>query len=527
MWRRVARAEDGRVTEIMTGPQMSPLEILALLGAVALVVARWLPAAARPPVTVAAGSAVVLCAAVLGVAGLRWQMLPVLAGAALALPFAFSPLVRRRRGARPAGRARWWVALPGSAVCLALTAAGPGAAWAFPVPVFPGPTGRFAVGSRVVQWTDVDRPEAAAVDAGDRRVVVVQLWYPAEGGPAGAPRARYLGRTEQEARTVSGALARYAGLPGFLVDGVPRARSHALPGAVPAGGGARFPVVLFSPGLGGVRTQNTVWAEELASHGYVVAALDHPYDSAVVVLADGRTIGTGLAATGDDAEDERRAVETTRIRAADLGFVLTRLERLDRGEGGDPLAGRLDTAGAAVAGHSLGGAAALQAARQDGRFTAVIDLDGYPRDPDPAPLRRPVLALTQAVGPATDPRYLPRLAEVLGRATATGYRLTIPGAAHLTFTDAPLYLPPVPSMVGSLGRTRGPRVVAAATLAFLDATVRRRPGDLAAALSAYGDLTVHHPVAALSAYGDLTVHRPGAALSAYGDLTVHRSGAGG
>ena len=47
-------------------------------------------------------------------------------------------------------------------------------------------------------------------------------------------------------------------------------------------------MVLFSPGLAGVRSQNTAWAQELASHGYVVVALDHPYDSAAVVLADGR-----------------------------------------------------------------------------------------------------------------------------------------------------------------------------------------------------------------------------------------------
>jgi hypothetical protein len=48
-------------------------------------------------------------------------------------------------------------------------------------------------------------------------------------------------------------------------------------------------------------------------------------------------------------------------------------------------------------------------------------------------------------------------------------------------------------MVGSLGRTGSPHVVAATTLAFLDATLRHAPGDPAAALSAYGDLSVHRP----------------------------------
>ncbi|MBV2154884.1 dienelactone hydrolase family protein [Kitasatospora sp. SUK 42] len=492
MWRRMPGAEYGRVTEIIAGLSMSPLEILALLGAVALVVARWLPPAARPRVTIVAGAVLLLSAIVLSVAGIRWQMLPVLAGAASTVPFALSPLLRRRTG-RPAWRARWWLALPGSVACVGLIATGPVAAWAFPVPVFPEPSGGFAVGTRVVQWTDPHRPETFTADPDDLRTVVVQLWYPAQQSPAGTRRAQYLGRTEHEARTVSEALARGVGLPGFLVDGVPRAHTRSVFGAPVAGGGERFPVVLFSPGSGGVRTQNTAWAEELASHGYVVAALDHPYDSAAVVLDDGRTITTETASTGDPGKDDELAAGWTAVRAADLSFVLTQLDALGRGEIAGPLTGRLDTGRVAVTGHSMGGAAALQAARQDRRFDAVIDLDGYPHGPTSPSLGRPTLALTQAITPGTDPRYLPRLTEALKSSTATSYRLTIPGAAHLTFMDGPLYLPPVPSIVGSLGRTESPRVVAAATLAFLDATLRAKPGDLAGVLPAYGTLSVHHP----------------------------------
>ncbi|MFJ9519851.1 alpha/beta hydrolase family protein [Kitasatospora sp. NPDC101801] len=492
MRQRRPGADDGRVTEIITGLYMSPLEILALLGAVALVAARWLPSVLRPRVTIAAAAILAPSAIVLSVAGIRWQLLPVLAGAALALPFALSPLLRRRTG-RTAWRARWWLALPGSLACVGLIATGPVAAWAFPVPEFPEPSGEFAVGTRVVQWTDPLRPESFTADPDDRRTVVVQLWYPAQKSPAGTQRAQYLGRTEQEAQTVSAALADAVGLPGFLVDGVPRARSRSVFDAPVAGGGERFPIVLFSPGSGGVRTQNTAWAEELAAHGYLVAALDHPYDSAAVVLDDGRTVRGETSSSGDRDTDEELAAGWTAVRAADLGFVLTQLDRLDRGETADPLTGRLDTSRVAATGHSTGGAAALQAARQDGRFGAVIDLDGYPHGPTSPALGRPALALTQAVTPDTDPRYLPRLTEALELSTATSYRLTIPGAAHLTFMDGPLYLPPVPSIVGSLGRTESLHVVAATTLAFLDATLRDRPGDLAGVLSAYGELSVHHP----------------------------------
>ncbi|QNP75173.1 alpha/beta fold hydrolase [Streptomyces roseirectus] len=497
MRHRVRRFEDVGVTETIAGLLMSPPEFFAVLGAVALVVARWLPPAARRHVTIAAGTAFVLSVIVLGVVGIRWQVAPVLVGGGVALPFAVSPLLRalRRRPGRRAWRARWWLALPGSVACLGLIAAGPVAAWAFPVPVFPEPSGPFAVGTRVVQWTDPNRPETFTADPDDRRTVVVQLWYPARKSPPGVRRAQYLGRTRQEARTVSAALADAVGLPGFLTDGLPQARTHAVVDAPVAGGDERFPVVLFSPGAGGVRTQNTAWAEELAGHGYVVAALDHPYDSAAVVLDDGRTVHAVTASTGDRDADDALAADWTAVRAADLGFVLTRLEDLNRGAsiGNDSLAGRLDTGRAAVTGHSMGGAAALQAARKDPRFTAVIDLDGYPHGAVSPALRQPVLALTQAITPNTDPRYLPRLTRALASNTTTSYRLTLPGAAHLTFMDGPLYLPPVPSIVGSLGRTGSVRAVAAPTLAFLDATLRHTPGDLADTLSPYGTLSVHRP----------------------------------
>ncbi|MCE0446892.1 hypothetical protein LT493_27005 [Streptomyces tricolor] len=57
--------------------------------------------------------------------------------------------------------------------------------------------------------------------------------------------------------------------------------------------------------------------------------------------------------------------------------------------------------------HSIGGGSALQAARQDRRSDAVIDLDGYPYDPTSRSLHQPALALTQAITPDTDPRTYP------------------------------------------------------------------------------------------------------------------------
>ena len=80
---------------------------------------------------------------------------------------------------------------------------------------------------------------------------------------------------------------------------------------------------------------------------------------------------------------------------------------------------------------------------------------------------------------------------MLERGTATNYLLTVPGSAHLTFTDAPLYLPPVPAVAGSLGRDRSVRTTTETCAAFLDATLRGRSVDLPAVLARHGDLRVH------------------------------------
>ncbi|MFF0502015.1 hypothetical protein ACFYUH_00205 [Streptomyces fimicarius] len=51
----------------------------------------------------------------------------------------------------------------------------------------------------------------------------------------------------------------------------------------------------------------------------------------------------------------------------------------------------------------------------------------------------------------------------------------------------------MPGLIGSPGRAEGPRITAGATRSFLDATLRGTAVDLPAALSPYGEVTVHRP----------------------------------
>jgi predicted dienelactone hydrolase len=448
-----------------------PAECVAILAALAMAVVRWLPEQSRRPVAVGAMVVAVVAVVAMVVTDVRWQLVPVLVAMLLALPAVLPTIFPGRK------RMPRWLAVPGTVVVVGLVVVAPVSAWALPVPAFPDPTGRYAVGTTVLQWTDADRPETATPARDDRRTVVAQLWYPA--ASEDGEHAPYFGRTPDEARTVAEGLSRYVGLPGFVLDSLALARTAAILDADPLGG--QRPVVFFSPGLGGVRGQNTTWAIDLASRGYLVVGLDHPYDSAAVVLTDGTVVDTLVTATGDDEQDRRNATNWTTVRAEDLSFALTSLEN---SAFGDLLAhDRI-----AVTGHSLGGGAALMAARMDHRFSAVIDLDGYPHDPSPQPFPQPALIVNHPLLPGESTGFLAKADRVLGLSGTGGYRVEVPGSSHFTFTDAPIWLPPVPSVVGTQSRYEGPALTTDLTTTFLDHVWRGEQG-LRTALSPYG--TVH------------------------------------
>ena len=406
-----------------------------------------------------AGAVATLAAASIAVTaeGRRWQLLPALAAALVAgvtslLPVPASPTSRPRRIVRA-------IAHLDGLVLVTLTAV---LAWAFPVVRFPVPDGPSAVGTVTIELGTAARP------------LVVQLWYPADATDR-SPRALYLGRSPEEADAVARGMSEGFGVPAFVLAGIADGRTQART-AARMGGYGRRPVVLFSPGSSSVRMQNTAWAADLASHGYVVAGVDHPYDSTVVVLADGRVLETRIQATGDDDVDEAVANRSALDRAADLRTVLDDLAAVDEGTLETPLAGRLDLDRVAVTGHSLGGAAALQAAGVDDRFDAAINIDGYPRNE--ARPRQPILMIVSGRGSGNevnDAEYHERIDDVMRGANDASRVTTIPDAAHLTFTDAPLFLPPLPSLIGGLGRTAGLDTTTELTLAFLDETLRDEP----------------------------------------------------
>ncbi|MEU9356916.1 alpha/beta hydrolase [Streptomyces sp. NPDC048301] len=294
----------------------------------------------------------------------------------------------------------------------------------------PRPTGPYAVGSQVLHLTDHDRADPWVPGAGDRELMV-SVHYPARSGGAGSP-AAYM--DTEEARLM---LAQ-RGLDGVVPAAtVAATTTHARTGARPAPG--RFPLVLLSPGFGTPRATLTSLAEDLASSGYVVASVDHAYETTGTAFPGGRILTCAACDAVEAAPDDAASAAVLRSvsagRAEDLGFVLDRLTGPRPAWNNSRM---IDARRIAAVGHSIGGNAAASTMLADPRVDAGVNMDGTFFDPVPASGLggRPFLML------GTDAGHRPggedeSWDEAWQRLDGWKRWLTVKDSGHFTFTDTP------------------------------------------------------------------------------------------
>ncbi|KAL2131236.1 hypothetical protein VTI74DRAFT_5387 [Chaetomium olivicolor] len=215
----------------------------------------------------------------------------------------------------------------------------------------------------------------------------------------------------------------------------------------------RFPLILFSPGLGESRLLYSVTAKSIAAQGYVVATIDHPYDADVVEFPDG-----SVARRNWTQGMEQRLTE---IRAADISYTLSQLSHLTTSRGGGPIfrdlsPAQIDSTHVIAMGHSVGGAAAAQAWQQDRRIRGGMDLDGRLFSPvlessswgvgANIANNRPFMLLGREKHADEDPTWNQFWRSVLrgGKPRAAAVMLAVAGTTHSSFTD-------VPALIEALG----------------------------------------------------------------------------
>lgn len=255
------------------------------------------------------------------------------------------------------------------AIMLVVTA---GLMYAFPVFNLPEPDGEFKIGMQTFHLVDRNREEVFDDAKDGKRELMVQVWYPVQAGTGkyapfipDTPILRYMA-------------ANY-GLPEFTLQHLKYVSSHAYSGAEVSSAQTSYPLILANPGFGSSRFLHTSQAENLASHGYIVAVIDHTYNTFATEFPDGRiTTSTtnDLFSPNDDYRTGRESRDKLgKVLTDDVAFVLDQFELIQSGQIPSPLKGRIDLGHVGVFGHSIGGATAYDAS-YDPRIAVGIDLDG-------------------------------------------------------------------------------------------------------------------------------------------------------
>jgi hypothetical protein len=284
-------------------------------------------------------------------------------------------------------------------------------------------------------------------------------------------------------------------------------RTHAIPDAPLSPAQPSFPVLIFSTAYGRVPTDYTVLAEDLASHGYVVAGIANTYSAPVVVFPDGRVVRrareAALPETWPEAE-KTAAGKLVMVWTEDVIFVMNQLESMNSEPGGK-FFGRLDLARLGLFGHGFGGAAAAEVCSRDSRCQAVVDIDGAVfGDVARVGLKQPLMfVLSERVTPSPLARLMLRVRrrqaeaelarEIEGqeveirdldsasRGAQATYKVTVRGARRFNFSDSAVLFSPTVKVAGALGSidgARGLRITGDYVRAFFDQYLKNAPSPL-------------------------------------------------
>ena len=395
----------------------------------------------------------------------------------------------------------------------ALVTSQPAAPAVFTLPALTGP---YRIATTSWRLTDPSRPETFGAP-GELRQIEVLAWYPAAAGRG--PVAPYLREGLSEVR----AFAKLFGAE-TAFDGVRDVRTHAVLDGAPATAPAKFPTLIFSHGYTGIPSSYTALLEDLASHGYAVLSVIHPYEATLATLDDGRVVSIlgpdGKFAQGVqdvlaewDAEDATMAAVTKAADPAeqlrllrgylgtlkktdvmvrrwvdDTKLVLDRLPNVPKSTPAGRLVARLDTGRIGAFGHSMGGVSSAQFCVEDARCRAGLNLDGIPQYGPmiDMPMPKPFLMVySERPGRAgaSDPIYR--------RSAHPYYRVDVAETRHLEFSDMPFWGGPLrPPVLGTMAPARAVEITRAIVQQYFDQVLLGKPSPLLAGKPVFPEVRV-------------------------------------
>lgn len=323
---------------------------------------------------------------------------------------------------------------------------------------FPKPLGEYTVGLAEMSFTDSSRQGVFEFAPNESREIPILIFYPSD-DTQGRERSLYSFKEEAEAFKKAS--------KGLVSAKNQFMRIHAYRDLSLSEKLKCYPVVFFNHGYSSHMMQNVVLCCDLASRGYIVISVGHPYEASALKYPDGRIVMASEAIGSDFKQTMRRIqpkfksmkkqtysdeqirpaaagffgdVQSSkvwkhiRIWADDNIFIADMLEQLNELSSDSLFAGKLDLEhGIGITGHSYGGCTASQVCLDDPRFVCGINIDaptyGDYWDQD---LQKPFMILgSELMDLLARPNFLAN--------SNDAYLIIVEDSQHMDFTDMIFY----------------------------------------------------------------------------------------
>jgi hypothetical protein len=244
--------------------------------------------------------------------------------------------------------------------------------------------------------------------------------------------------------------------------------------------GPLFPTLVFEGGYSAPTECYYILLSDMASYGYTVFGLDHPYEVGFVRYPN----GTGLYGVSVPAEQQTptlwSALETNRMK--EIGGLVDHIPSIS-----NTLGFRIDTERIGTFGHSLGGASAAGAMLRDQRIKSGINIDGtfwgsLAANDSSVDTKRPVFLFSSEPHvpgevPEDDSSWLSF------PAAQTGWwrNLGVNGSAHMDFMDLTFWkeVTPIPeTLVGVINGSRMINITRTLVKDFFDFSLLGQPNPV-------------------------------------------------
>ena len=235
----------------------------------------------------------------------------------------------------------------------------------------PKPNGLYAVGTKQFDWINLDQKDYFGTDSTKNRRMMVQFWYPGEFDNS-SDLFFYC-----DNQIIIDELSREYKIPTKFLNEALNVKTNSYKDLNPLISNDKYPLIIFSHGKGGYKSQNTVQFEELASHGYVVVSVDHSYDAVITVFSDGTIasyVSDDAKKVGDPALADKITQKKLSARVTDIKFIL---DKIWDGYGSVPFFSIIDTSRVGMFGHSFGVATTVLSVQSDNRIDVSAGLDGW------------------------------------------------------------------------------------------------------------------------------------------------------